>query len=130
MMLIILFIQLRQSQVSGKILCEDLPVVKELDLARILMPLSCADLRWNELISTNAILNGKDLDNQSINTMDLFECFTYTKLNLVLFAHHFQYQAKITFKNCFIDRPLGKVKDHAIRVEFHIRENLHIHSFL
>ena len=58
------FTQFRESQLSGKILYEDLP--------RILMALSCTDLRWNELISWTTILNEKDLDNKSINKLDFF----------------------------------------------------------
>lgn len=66
------FTQFRESQLSGKILYEDLPILKQVGLARILMALSCTDLRWNELISWTTILNEKDLDNKSINKLDFF----------------------------------------------------------
>ena len=51
-------------------------------------------------------------------------------MNPVLLARHFQYRVELFFKVIVINGPLGKVKYHAIRVEFQVRGSPHIHSFL
>ena len=51
-------------------------------------------------------------------------------MNLVLLARHFQYRVEVFFKVIVINGPLGKVKYHAIRVEFQVRGSPHIHLFL
>ena len=48
-------------------------------------------------------------------------------LNPVALARHFQYRLEIFL---VLDGTLGKVKYHAIRVEFQLRGCQHIHSFL
>ena len=45
-----------------KFLYEVLAMVKQLGLPTFFMTLSCADLRWNELISVIAKLNGENLE--------------------------------------------------------------------
>ena len=62
--------------------------------------------------------------------MDFFERCSYLNLNPVLLARHFQYRVEIFFKVIVLDGPLGKVKYHAIRVEFQVRGSPHVHSFL
>ena len=94
------------------------------------MTLSCADLYWNELISIIAKLKGENLQEEHINNMDFFEQCTYLNMNPVLLARHFQYRFEVFFKVIVINGPFGKVKYHAIRVEFQVRGSLHIHSFL
>ena len=94
------------------------------------MTLSCTDLRWNELISVTAKLNGENLEEDDINNMDFFERCRYLNLNPVVLARHFQYRVEVFLKVIIIDGPLGKVKYHAIRVEFQVRGSPHIHSFL
>ena len=105
-------------------------MVKQLGLPTFFMTLSCADLRWNELISIIAKLNGESLDEDAINEMDFFERCHYLNMNPVILARHFQYRVEVFFKVIVIDGPLGKVKYHAIRVEFQVRGSPHIHSFL
>ena len=58
--------------------------------------------------------------------MDLFERCNYLNLNPALLASHFQ----VFFKVIVVDGPLGKVKYHAIRVDFQLRLSPDIHSFL
>ena len=45
-------------------------MVKQLGLPTFFMTLSCADLRWNELISITATLRGETLTD---NEMDFFD---------------------------------------------------------
>ena len=94
------------------------------------MTLSCADLHWNELISVISTLNGNKITDADIDSMDFFERCRFLKLNPVVLARHFQYRVEIFFKVIIINGPLGKVKYHAIRVEFQVRGSPHIHSFL
>ena len=51
-------------------------------------------------------------------------------MNPVLFARHFQYRVETFFKVIVLNGPFGKVKCHAIRVEFQVRGSPHIHSFI
>ena len=62
--------------------------------------------------------------------MDFFERCRYLNLNPVVLARHFQYRVEVFFKVIIIDDPLGKVKYHAVRVEFQVRGSPHINSFL
>ena len=95
------------------------------------MTLYCAaDLHWNELISITAKLKGGNLQEEHINNMDFFERCTYLDMNPVLLARHFQYRVEVFFKVIITNGPLGKVKYHAIRVDFQVRGSPHIHSFL
>ena len=117
-----------------RFLHEVLAMVKQLGLLTFFMTLSCADLRWNELILVTAKLNGENLEEDDINNMDLIDnrcCYRYCYLNLnpVVLARHFQYRVEVFFKVIIADGPLGKVKYHAIRVEFQVQGSPHIHSF-
>ena len=95
------------------------------------MTLYCAaDLHWNELISITAKLEGGNLQEEHINNMDFFERCTYLDMNPVLLARHFQYRVEVFFKVIITNEPLGKVKYHAIRVDFQVPGSPHIHSFL
>ena len=105
-------------------------MVKQLGLPTFFMTLSCADLRWNELISIIAKLNGENLGEEAINLMDFFQRCHYLNLNPVILARHFQYKVETFFKVIVINGPSGKVKYHAIRVEFQVRGSPHIHFFL
>ena len=112
-----------------KFLYEVLAMVKQLGLPSFFMTLSCADLQWNESISVTAKLNGENLEEDDINNMDFFERCRYLNLNPVVLARHFQYRVEVFFKVIIIDGPLGKVKYHAIRVEFQVWGSHHIYSF-
>ena len=52
------------------LLHEVLAMVKQLGLPTFFMTLSCADLRWNKLISVTAKLNGENLEEDDIDNMD------------------------------------------------------------
>ena len=47
-----------------------------------------------------------------------------------MLARHFQYLVEIFFKTIVLNGILGKVKYHAIQVEFQLWGSPHIHSFL
>ena len=113
-----------------KFLFEVLAMVKQLGLPTYFMTLSCADLRWNELPSIISKLKGLDLSEEEITEMDYFTRCELLNSNPVLLARHFQYRVEVFFKIIIVDGPLGKVKYHAIRVEFQVRGSPHVHSFL
>ena len=113
-----------------RFLFEVLAMVKQLGLPTFFMTLSCADLRWNELVSIISKLNGLNLSDDDINGMDYFQRCEILNSNPVLLARHFQYRVEVFFTQIIINGPLGKVKYHAIRVEFQFRGSPHIHSFL
>ena len=87
-------------------------------------------MQWNELLLINAELRGEVLPEDSINEMDFFERYRYLNLNPVLLAKHFQYRVETFSKVIVSNGPFGKVKHHAIRVEFPVRGSPHIHSFI
>ena len=113
-----------------KFLHELLAMVKQLGLSTFFVTLSCADLRWNELISIISTLKGETLEEEEINRLDCLQRCSYLNLNPVLLARHFQHGVEKLFKTIVLDGILGKVKYHAIRVEFQTRGSPYIHSFL
>ena len=84
-------------------------MVKQLGLPTFYMTLSCADLRWNELISIIATLRGETLTDNDINEMDFFDRFSFLNLNPVLLARHFQYRVEVFFQVIVLNGQLGKV---------------------
>ena len=111
-------------------LFEVLAMVKQLGLPTFFMTFSCADLRWNELVSIISKLNGLNISDDDISNLDYFQRCEILNSNPVLLARHFQYRVEVFFKEIIINGPLGKVVYHAIRVEFQFRGSPHIHSFL
>ena len=53
------------------------------------MALSCADLRWNELVSIISKLNGLNLSEDDIKNLDYFKRCEILNNNPVLLARHF-----------------------------------------
>lgn len=113
-----------------RFLQEVLAMVKQLGLPTFFMTLSCADLRWNELIKIISSLNGQPITDDQINELSYFERCQYLNLNPVLLARHFQYRVEVFFKEIVVNGQLGKVSYQAVRVEFQLRGSPHIHSFL
>ena len=105
-------------------------MVKQLGLPTFFMTLICADLRWEQLISIIASLRGENLQDENFQNRDFFTRCNYLDLNLVLFARYFQYRVETFFQVIILDGPLGKVKHHAIRIQFQVRGSPHVHSFL
>ena len=113
-----------------RFLLEVLAMVKQLGLPTYFMTLSCADLRWNELIEIISKLRGQNLTEEEIINLNYFERTKILNSNPVLLARHFQYRVETFFKEIIVDGSLGKVKYYAIRVEFQVRGSPHIHSLL
>ena len=115
-----------------KFLLEVLAMVKQLGLPTFFMTLSCADLRWNELISIILKLNGSDKGENEIDGLSYFERCSILNSNPVLLARHFQYRVETFFKDIILSKngPVCKVAFYAICVEFQVRGSLHIHSSL
>ena len=90
-----------------KFLHEILAMVKQLGITTFLT-LSCADLRWNELISIISKLNGLNISEEDRDQIAYHKrCDTLNK-NTVLVVRHFQYRVKLFFKTIVLDGPLGK----------------------
>ena len=103
-------------------------MVKQLGTPTFFLTLSCADLRWNELISIIFKLNGIDIADEDKDRLSYHErCDTLIK-NPVLVAR--QYRVKMFFKVIVLDGPLGKNQYYATRVEFQVRDSQHTHSFI
>ena len=113
-----------------RFLLEVLGMVKQLGLPTFFMTLSCADLRWNELVLIISKLNGETLSEEDIKNLSYYDRCKILNNNPVVMAKHFQYRVEVFFKEIILDGPLGKVKCYAIRVEFQFRGSPHIHSFL
>ena len=109
---------------------EVLAMVKQLGCPTFFLTLSCADLRWNELVEIIQTLNGEE--NVSSNDLNYFQRCEILNSNPVLLARHFQYRVEIFFREIILisDGPLSTVNYYAIRVEFQVRGSPHIHSFL
>ena len=72
-----------------------LAMVKQLVMPTFFLTLSCADLRWNELISIISKLNGLNISDEDINQMPYLErCDTPA-----LAVRHFQYTVEIFLKH-------------------------------
>ena len=69
-----------------------LAMVKQLETPTFFLTFSCADLRWNEVISIIFKLNCVDISDEEVDEMSYHErCDTLNK-NPVLVVRHFQYR--------------------------------------
>ena len=69
-----------------------LVTVKQLEPPTFFQTFLCADLRWNELISSIFKLNGIDIANENIDRLPCHERCDILNKNPVLVARHFQYR--------------------------------------
>ncbi|XP_057292445.1 uncharacterized protein LOC130621150 [Hydractinia symbiolongicarpus] len=106
-----------------------LAMVKQLGLPSYFLTLSCADLRWDELVVIIGKLNNIDV---SSNELDYFRRCSILNQNPVLTARHFQYRVENFFREILLHKssPIGQVANYAIKVEFQFRGSPHIHAFL
>ena len=75
-----------------------LAMVKQLGTQTFFLRLSCANLRWNELISVIFKLNRVCISDEEVDEMSYHErCETLNK-NPVIVARHFQYRVDMFFK--------------------------------
>ena len=81
-------------QHTGKKLFEFLAGLKQLGFPTLFITLSCADLRWNEMIKVILKLKTLTLTDDDIkNKYYQKRCGTFNK-NPVLVARHFQYRVE------------------------------------
>ena len=94
-----------------------LAMVKQLGLPTYFLTLSCADLRWKELILIIARLNKIEVDEDNL---DYFKICEILNCNPVLTARHFQFRVETFFKEILLKKngPLGNIVNYAIKVEF------------
>ena len=113
-----------------KLLHDALAMVKQLGLPTFFLTLSCAELRWNELISITLKLEGSVLSEDEMQGLSYQDRCKLLNKNPVLVARHFQFRVDMFFKEIILDGPLGKTKYYVIRAEFQVRGSPHFHSFL
>ena len=111
---------------------EVLAMIRQLGCPTLFFTLSCADLRWNELIHIISLINGLNLTTEDIASLNYFERCEILNNNPVLVARHFQYRLEVLFVEILMipAGPLGEIKYYAFRVEFQFRGSPHIHSFI
>ena len=94
------------------------------------MTLSCADLKWDELIFIKASLQGEGFQDEDIQNNNFFTRCSYFNLNPVLLARHFKHRPETFFHVTILHGPLSKVRNHAIHIEFQVCGSPNVHSFL
>ena len=111
--------------------CEVLAMVKQLRCPSFFFTLSCADLKWNDVVEV--ILKSRNLQMaaEEIAGRDYFTRCKFLNDNPVTVVRHFQYRVEVFFREVILNSgPLSNVKHYAIRAEFQVRGSPHIHSFL
>ena len=81
-----------------KILREVSAMVKQLGLPTFFLTLSCADLRWNKLISIISKLNKLSLNDEEIKSLAYQERCRLLNMNPVSVARHFQCRVEVFYK--------------------------------
>ena len=76
--------------------------MKQLGIPTFFFTLSCADLRWNEILTIIRKLNEADFDISSLSYHD--RCKILNE-NPVLVARHFQYIVEIFLRLFVVDGP-------------------------
>ena len=75
-------------------LSDVLAMVKQLGIPYFLLTLSCADLRWDELVLIIPKLKGQELSQNDVKEMSYFDRCELLNSNPVLLARHFQYRVE------------------------------------
>ena len=75
-----------------------LATVKQIGYPTFILKLSCADIRWNELVETILKLNSLGLTKENVEGLNYFERCNILNSNAVLLARHFQHRVEIFFK--------------------------------
>ena len=85
-----------------------LVIVKRLGLPTLNLTLSCADLRWNELVSLvfKIIINNFNLSEEEVQNLPYQVRCKLFNMNPVLAARHFQFRVDVFFKEILVDGPL------------------------
>ena len=66
-------------------------MVKQFGIPTWFMTLSCADLRWPELVQILARIQGNNLTDEQVDALSYNEKCQMLNLNPVVVAKHFQY---------------------------------------
>ena len=107
-------------------------MVEQLGIPTWFTTLSCADLRWNDLVEIIAKLSGNPLTTEQIESMTCNDRCKLLNSNPVIVARHYQFRLETFFKEVLFsnDKPLGNILFYAIRIEFQMRGSPHAHVLL
>lgn len=76
---------------------EVIVIVKPLGIPTWFVTLSCADLRWPELLQILARIQGNDLTDEQVDALSYNEKCQMLNLNPVVVTKHFQYRVETFF---------------------------------
>ena len=76
---------------------EVIVIVKPLGIPTWFVTLSCADLRWPELLQILARIQGNDLTDEQVDALSCNEKCQMLNLNPVVVTKHFQYRVETFF---------------------------------
>ena len=76
---------------------EVIVMVKPLGIPTWSVTLSCADLRWPELLQILARIQGNDLTDEQVDALSYNEKCQMLNLNPVVVTKHFQYRVETFF---------------------------------
>eukprot|EP00111_Clytia_hemisphaerica_P014081 TCONS_00041443-protein len=114
-----------------RLLYEVLAMVKQLGLPTFFHTLSCADLKWPEIVDIIQKMKGKEMTEDQIRALSYMERTQILQSNPVVLARHFQYRLECYFKHIIAKGALGgKLKHHVIRIEFQARGSAHAHCLI
>ena len=105
-------------------------MVKQLGVSTLFIMLSCADLRWDELIEFLQQLNKTYKTDFAMSDLSCHERCSILDNNPVIVTRHFQYSVDVFFNLIVIDGHFGKSKYCDIKVEFQVSGSPHINSFI
>ena len=95
--------------------------VRQLSPPNFSLTLSCADLRWNDLILIICKLKGQNFSNKQINSMTYFERCQLLNSSSVLVARHFLYRAENLkrFRICLNEEEIINLPEDSIEIFKH-----------
>lgn len=111
---------------------EVVEMVKQLGIPTWFMTLSCTDLRWHEFCQIIARTNGKNMTDEEVEALSFDERCRLLNLNPVIVAKHFQYRVETFFIEILLANvnPIDKIIYYALRIEFQMRDSLHLHALI
>lgn len=111
---------------------EVVAVVKQLGIPTWFMTLSCADLRWPELLQIISRSSSTNMTDEEVNALSYDEKCRLINFNPVIVAKHFQYRVETLFTEVLLSNanPIGKILYYALRIEFQMRGSPHLHALI
>ena len=91
---------------------EVIVMVKPLAIPTWFVTLSCADLKWPELLQILARIQGNDLPDEQVDALSYNEKCQMLNLNPVVVTKHFQYRVEHSLLKCcslVLIKPIGKI---------------------